>query len=84
MCHHTDSTSNTNVKRGVNKLITNSRFQFVENMVIRGERDIGTGETDIGTGKTDIGTGERDIGTGERGVGTGERIIGTGGRYRNR
>ena len=36
-CHHIESTSNTNVKRGVNELITNKIFQFVENMVIRGE-----------------------------------------------
>jgi hypothetical protein len=37
MCHHIQSTTNTNVKRGVNKLITNTRFHFVENIVIRGE-----------------------------------------------
>jgi len=37
MCHHTESTSNTNVKRGVSKLITNTGLRFVENTVIGGE-----------------------------------------------
>jgi len=35
MCRHMQSTRSTNVKRGVGKLITNTRLRFVENMVNR-------------------------------------------------
>ena len=37
MWRHIENSSNTNVKPNVNKLITNKRFQFVENIVIRDE-----------------------------------------------